>query len=767
MSITAFPVLARILKENGLIYTKAGSMAMGAAALNDAVAWCLLILAVSMANSGDMSVAGKVFACVFAFGFGLFVVFRPIFEKIVNYLETLNNVTVDGHLFALTLCFVLLCAWTTDLLGVDPIFGAFMFGLTVPRNTRLFHTCEERIEQFVLTFTLPLYFALSGLKTDVTQIHSGKDGAMVVLVCVVASFGKFIGAGGMALLSGVGLRESAAIAALMNTRGLVELIVLNLGLSSGILNGRTFTVMVLMALFTTFMTCPLIDLIYPAKYRTRNVDETPHVKGDATNYDSITRGDETASINMNFDTSCVSKDTRLGLIVDKVEYMQALIKVLACFLPFDVNSGLAVTVMHFIEPTNTKQDEFLALNEEGRLIRVDEETTDMVQALHDAHDPALKKPELLPVSMFCTAMDTQVKAFRIQGDPDEFPIEMRALAKHNECSLVLMPWRDSVYLQKLFWSSVELVTSAAFLLIVDKNFHNAHHVPFSRGRSQSTGGDSAVTPGRDRKGSIFQKLGLVDPDEDQDSGHVQMYSNIVERSPRRPTITHSLPKLPQVTKLSPVVVAVVTGCDADVSTLLVLLRFSENRSTTVYLLIPQDHEVFPDNVKNALESFRRRTVDLSNVNMVTADAISTDIEGLVQLVEEYKLDYFVGGFVEPGAAHMVETSQREQIAGSSPHDILSTLSSLAVATPETHEEHEALSVPSRFRGTSLPYPELGVLGCKLLSSTYTSRDYKMLIVHHGGGAASSERKMSNSQLMAEHLVASGSGDKDIEASNMA
>jgi Kef-type K+ transport system membrane component KefB len=113
MSITAFPVLARILKENGLIYTKAGSMAMGAAALNDAVAWCLLILAVSMANSGDMSVAGKVFASVFAFGAGLFVVFRPIFERTVNYLETFNNVTVDGHLFALALCLCLICAWTT------------------------------------------------------------------------------------------------------------------------------------------------------------------------------------------------------------------------------------------------------------------------------------------------------------------------------------------------------------------------------------------------------------------------------------------------------------------------------------------------------------------------------------------------------------------------------------------------------------------------------------------------------------------------------
>jgi Kef-type K+ transport system membrane component KefB len=233
MSITAFPVLARILKESGLIYTKAGALTMGAAALNDAIAWCLLILAISIAKAGDMNTAGYVFAIVVAMGIFLLFLVRPVFSKTVIYLESLYSKVIRSNLFAFTILVVFICAWTTALLGLDVIFGAFIFGLIVPRDTLLFKDCNEHVEEFVLTITLPIYFALSGIKTDVTQINTGSEGAMVVLVCVIASIGKFVGAGGAALLTGISPREAAAVAALMNTRGLVELIVLNLGLSAG------------------------------------------------------------------------------------------------------------------------------------------------------------------------------------------------------------------------------------------------------------------------------------------------------------------------------------------------------------------------------------------------------------------------------------------------------------------------------------------------------------------------------------------------------
>jgi Kef-type K+ transport system membrane component KefB len=270
MSITAFPVLARILKEGGLMYTRPGAMTMGAAALNDAIAWCLLTLAISIGNNADdLSSAGYVFLIMVGFTLILFFIIRPLFAWLVEYVEAMHSPAMNSNLFALTLCILFMCAWTT----LDSIFGAFVFGLIIPRGSHLMKECVERMEELVVTFTLPLYFALSGLKTDVTTIRTQEEGAITVLVVFCACIGKFIGAGGMAYMSGMNLRETGCVAALMNTRGLVELIVLNLGLNAKILNIRTFSVMVIMCLFTTFIASPLVELVYPKSIRVR-VDES-------------------------------------------------------------------------------------------------------------------------------------------------------------------------------------------------------------------------------------------------------------------------------------------------------------------------------------------------------------------------------------------------------------------------------------------------------------------------------------------------------------
>jgi len=218
MSITAFPVLARILKESGLIYSKPGAMVMGAAAVDDACAWCLLILALSIAKAGDMATAGYVFLSVIAMALGLFTIIRIPFEHLVMYVEQeIQKARDEGrnmpanimgsNLFAFTIVLVFMCAWTSALLGVHAIFGAFLFGLIVPRDSQLFQHCNHYIEDFVMTIMLPLYFALSGLKTDITKISSDEMGKMVVLVCAIASLGKFIGCGGAAYFSGMSIRE--------------------------------------------------------------------------------------------------------------------------------------------------------------------------------------------------------------------------------------------------------------------------------------------------------------------------------------------------------------------------------------------------------------------------------------------------------------------------------------------------------------------------------------------------------------------------------
>lgn len=347
---------------------------MGAAAINDALAWCLLVLAIAMASTGKIANGGYVFLCVLTFALGMFVIIGPLFHKLVHYIEAQKKAKWDRHLFALTICILFLAAWTTALLGVHAIFGGFIFGLIIPKGTRLFHDCNEKIEDLITTFMLPIYFTLSGLNTDITKIHTKEQGAMVVLVCTVASLGKFVGAGGYALLAGIPFRESATIAVFMNTRGLIELIVLNLGLQFGLLTTETFSVMVLMCLFTTFLTYPLVTLVYP-----RSVRAAERAKQMAE--DKVEDNDtehEKAGVVLDPAQAVFTppKTLKLSVVVDKLHQMHALMRVLSICSPMYSDSTLSVSAVRLHEPSLTDTDEMIG-SAEGRLIKVTQEATTM------------------------------------------------------------------------------------------------------------------------------------------------------------------------------------------------------------------------------------------------------------------------------------------------------------------------------------------------------------------------------------------------------
>eukprot|EP01034_Spumella_vulgaris_P021429 gene21429-27459_t len=740
MSVTAFPVLARMLKEGGLIYTKPGALAMGAAALNDAIAWCLLVLAISIANAGNLGTAGYVFLSVCAFAVGLVFVVRPIFAQIVIYVERKHSSVMNNHLFALTLCLLFLCAWITALVGVHAIFGAFMFGMIVPRGSHLFRQCSERIEELVLTFTLPLYFALSGLSTDITLIRTAEEGAIVVLVCVMASLGKFVGGGGAALIGGMSVRESSVVAVLMNTRGLVELIVLNLGLDSKILSRRTFTVLVLMCLFTTCITSPLIDYIYPAGLRLRaNSDSLQHLTDEER--EAQRDGAEIEDAVVVVDVAKMSKESRVGLVVDCMDQLQGLINVLACFVAHSIDSELSVSAMHFIEPTHTTKDEFLALNENGRLIRVDEETTDCVAALRYLEDPSVKTPELLPLSMFCRGMGSAVNAFRIQGDPDEFPLEMKRLTRFNECTMVLMPWRaGSLYASKLFWGSIHIIGSP-ILLTAQKQpavRRNSEAEERARARTNSVLSTSdQYLRGRNNPSSMFSGNAMAFMFETDDleapppsssfTSHVQLYnastlsSGPTSNSRQAGGKSGGLSKLSKVVKTHIEIVAVVTGRPMDVLIFPMLLRFAEGKTNSITVHIPADFELFDQSVLAALQFFRRETeLLLPNVRLEFLErVISTDIDSLFRLAAEIPFDFCISSFVEPGPSSSGATS-----------DSVGDTSTAQTAFRGVHRMEQRLQtgMPVSYAHSDLTYPELGELG-NLLWEMPSSKACQVLVLH--------------------------------------
>jgi nucleotide-binding universal stress UspA family protein len=262
MSITAFPVLARILSERRLLRTRVGTVAIACAAVGDVLAWCILAFAVSIARA--TGVEGAVITTLLAFGFVAVMLFavRPLLARLAARVGTPG--AMSQNVVALVLLVVLISGWVTERIGIHVLFGGFLFGVILPKEGGFARVLAEKLEDVVVVILLPLFFAVSGLRTEIGLISSPAHIAICAGIIAVATVGKFGGSAIAARLTGMSWRESGAIGIMMNTRGLMELIVLNIGLDLGVLTPTLFSMLVIMALVTTFATTPLLEWIYPA-----------------------------------------------------------------------------------------------------------------------------------------------------------------------------------------------------------------------------------------------------------------------------------------------------------------------------------------------------------------------------------------------------------------------------------------------------------------------------------------------------------------------
>jgi Kef-type K+ transport system membrane component KefB/nucleotide-binding universal stress UspA family protein len=260
LSITAFPVLARILTENNLQSTPLGTMALTCAAVDDVTAWCLLALAISVTRTNSMVSALPVVLRSLLYIAFVILAIRPLLGQIAKYYS--HAAKIGQSILALIYCCVLVSAVATELIGIHFIFGAFLIGAMMPKETALARELAQKTEDFVLIVLLPIFFAYSGLRTQVGLLNTPTLWGLCGLVVAVAISGKFLGTYLAARVSGIDSRQASALGWLMNTRGLTELIVLNIGLSLGVITPLLFTMLVIMALVTTVMTSPLLELTY-------------------------------------------------------------------------------------------------------------------------------------------------------------------------------------------------------------------------------------------------------------------------------------------------------------------------------------------------------------------------------------------------------------------------------------------------------------------------------------------------------------------------
>ncbi len=258
MSITAFPVLARIIEQRGLSGSDLGNLAIACAAVDDVTAWCLLALVLSISQGTGLIASALTFGLAISFTLVMLLVARPWLRRIIEN----KNHTQSGQkgFIANILIFAFASALFTEVIGIHALFGAFLAGVVLPSPKILRVPISEHLETFT-AFLLPLFFAFTGLRTQIGLLNDWQDWLLCAAIIVVAIAGKLGGTSLAARFTGQSWYQSISIGALMNTRGLMELIVINIGYDLGILSARIFVMMVIMALVTTIMTGPCLAFL--------------------------------------------------------------------------------------------------------------------------------------------------------------------------------------------------------------------------------------------------------------------------------------------------------------------------------------------------------------------------------------------------------------------------------------------------------------------------------------------------------------------------
>jgi Kef-type K+ transport system membrane component KefB len=258
LSVTAFPVLARILADTGLIRTRIGTMALACAAVDDATAWCLLALVVSIVRAEATS-SFLTIGLTLLYVAMMLILVRPVVGRLVRRQELVGKTGRSAT--AIAFLGLLASALVTESIGIHALFGAFLLGAIVPHDSLLARELTRRLEDFVIVLLLPVFFAFTGMRTQIGLLSSATDWMICGVIIAVACAGKFGGSALAARLSGLSWREACSLGTLMNTRGLMELVVLNVGLDLGVISPRLFAMLVIMAVVTTLLTSPILHAL--------------------------------------------------------------------------------------------------------------------------------------------------------------------------------------------------------------------------------------------------------------------------------------------------------------------------------------------------------------------------------------------------------------------------------------------------------------------------------------------------------------------------
>ena len=543
IAITAFPVLCRILVSLKLLNTTVGVIVLTSGIANDVVGWVLLALCVTLVNSGAGISALYVF--LVSVGFALFLAFavRPAFMWVLRRTRSLEDGPSEG-IVCLTIMMVLASSFFTSVIGVHAIFGAFMVGLMCPHEGGFAIKLTEKIEDLTSTLFVPLYFALSGINTNLSLLDSGLVWGYVVAVTLVAFISKLVGGTLGARLNGLVWRESFTIGTLMSCKGLVELIVLNIGLQAKILSVRTFTMFVVMALLTTFATSPLVMWLYPPWYQQKldlwkkgkiDWDGNPILPPDGVDPEDKYRQGDAA--------------TRL-LVYLRTDGLSSILSIVSLFTTgpssavpapksSSEESGQGATAVHEKAPAvaEAQVPEQRPLRIQGyRLVELTERNSSVMKVSdiedYAGHDPIVKAFGTSTANN--TTRDVIVSGQIAVVPEDSFADTLATQASKTDSDLILVPWSETGTISELpsFYAGTpkgDPLENRDFASLTGQIFDKARHLAsvgvfvdkslLERGSGNETG---EVRPGISRQ--LTRDATGVSLAETQDLGAAKFHS---------------------------------------------------------------------------------------------------------------------------------------------------------------------------------------------------------------------------------------------------
>ncbi|KAG1789268.1 Sodium/hydrogen exchanger family-domain-containing protein [Suillus plorans] len=423
-SITAFPVLCRILTALKLLDTTVGVVVLSAGVCNDVVGWSLLALAVALVNATSGLTALWILLTCLAF---VIFLMWPVRIPLLWFARFTGSTENGPTMFFMTVTTLIFwaCSFFTDIVGVNAIFGAFLAGLIVPREGGLAIALTEKLEDMVTIMFLPLYFTLSGLNTNLGLLNNGTIwGFTFAIICLDFS-GKFTACTITARITGMSWRESSTVGSLMSCKGLVELIVLNIGLNAGILTPTVFSMFVFEALILTFMTTPLVSLLYPPERRTRAAvgGVSRASPGDL---------DEDRSDHKFPMTEDQPWRSRFTVVLDKFDHMSGMLVATQLVCPPSLESPLSTRVSDKMKMPGFSVDTL-------RLIELSDRTSDVMKS--SAVDTLIHTDPLLSVfRTFGELNDIPVSLSLSVVPHDDMPGTVANHAKRYGSQLVLLPW---------------------------------------------------------------------------------------------------------------------------------------------------------------------------------------------------------------------------------------------------------------------------------------------------------------------------------------